>query len=129
MAGLPQGSGTILVADDDREIRDLTRRILQMAGFDVVEAEDAPSTIEALEQHAEVDFVLLDLQMPGAQSCGQTVKRLRELRPDVPIYLMTGFPESETRKQLGNQQVDGRFEKPFQPPELIMGIRRALGQD
>lgn len=118
-----------MVADDDPEIRDLTGRILKMAGYAVVEAEDAPTTVEALAQHAEVDFVLLDLKMPGATHCGLTVKRLRELRPDVPIYLMTGFPESETRVQLQGQKVDGLFEKPFQPPQLIAGIRQALGED
>lgn len=127
--GLPQGSGTILVADDDAEIRDLTGRILKMAGYAVVEAEDAPATVEALARHAEVDFVLLDLKMPGVTHCGMTVKRLRELRPDVPIYLMTGFSERETQLQLQGQKVDGLFEKPFQPPQLIAGIRQALGED
>ncbi len=125
---LPQGSGTILVADDDAEVRDLTGRILKLAGYEPLEAADAPSTVDSLRDHAEVRLVLLDLRMPGAPSCGQTVGKLRALRAEVPILVMTGYPESETRSQLGGQQVEGLLEKPFQPPELIARIREALGE-
>lgn len=125
---LPQGSGTILVADDDAEVRDLTGRILKLAGYTALEAVDAPSTVETLRAHPEVRLVLLDLNMPGAPSCGQTVGKLRQIRDEIPILVMTGYPESETRSQLGGQQVEGLLEKPFQPPELIARIRDALGE-
>lgn len=126
---LPQGSGTILVADDDAEVRDLTGRILKLAGYTPLEAADAPAAVEAVRRHAEIRLVLLDLSMPGAASCGRTVARLRELRGDLPVLVMTGFPERDTRAQLAGQEVEGLLEKPFQPPELIAFIRRALGED
>ena len=128
MSSLPRGSGTILVADDDAEVRELTGRILKLAGYTPVEAYDAPSTIEALGEHAEVRLVLLDLNMPGGPSCARTVEKLREIRPEIPIFVMTGFPESETRYQLAEVRIDRLLEKPFQPPELIGWIREALGE-
>lgn len=128
MPGLPRGSGTILVADDDAEVRDLTGRILKMAGYTVVAAVDAPSTLEKLAEHPEVRLVLLDLNMPGSPSCGKTVEKMRALRSDVPIFVMTGLPESESAAELGGQPIERFLEKPFQPPELIGWIREALGE-
>ncbi len=128
MKRLPQGSGTLLVADDDAEVRNLTRRILKFGGYEPLLTEDFPSTIEAFRDHAEVRLVLLDLTMPGG-TCGQAVHALRQMRPDVPILVMTGHPEKETRERLGEERIDGLLEKPFQPPELIAWIRRALGED
>ena len=128
MSSLPRGSGIILVADDDGEVRELTGRILKLAGYTPVEAHDAPSTVTALAEHDGVRLVLLDLNMPGSASCGKTVLKLREIRPEVPIFVMTGFPESETRHQLAGVKVDRLLEKPFQPPELVGWIREALGE-
>lgn len=129
MPGLPRGSGTILVADDDAEVRDLTGRILKMAGYTVVVAVDASSTVARLTEHPEIRLVLLDLSMPGSPSCGKTVEKIRAVRSDVPVFVMTGLPESESRAQLGGQPIERFLEKPFQPPELIGWIREALGED
>lgn len=126
---LPRGTGTVLVADDDAEVRDLTGRILKMAGYTPLEAADAPSTIERLRTHPEIALVLLDLRMPGSPSCGETVGKLRRIRPGIPILVMTGFPERDTREDLGEAVINDLLEKPFRPPELIHRIRRALGQD
>ena len=128
MSSLPRGSGTILVADDDDEVRNLTGRVLKLAGYTPVGAYDAPSTIAALGEHDEIRLVLLDLNMPGSPSCGRTVEQLREIRPEIPIFVMTGFPKSETRQELAGVTVDRLLEKPFQPPELIGWIREALGE-
>jgi CheY-like chemotaxis protein len=129
MAGLPRGSGTILVADDDAEVRDLTGRILKLAGYTVVMAADAPSTLERLAEHPEIRLVLLDLNMPGSPSCGRTLEKLRTMRSDVPVFVMTGLPENESSAALGGQPIARFLEKPFQPPELIQWIREALGED
>ncbi len=128
MKRLPQGSGTLLVADDDADVRSLASRILKFGGYKALLTEDFPSTIETFREHGEVRLVLIDLTMPGG-TCGQAVNQLRKIRPDVPILVMTGHPESETRARLGEEKVDGLLEKPFQPPELIAFIRRALGED
>ena len=125
---LPKGSGTILVADDDQDIQDLTQRILRFAGYTALPAMDGPSAVETLRRHPEVRLVLLDLNMPGARGV-ETVESLRQVRQGVPILVMSGYTEPETRERLGSQEVDGLLEKPFQPPELIDRIRRALGED
>lgn len=123
---MPRGSGTILVADDHTEVRNLTARILEMAGYDVVTAIDAPSTLAVFEKHVEdVRLVLLDLSMPGA-GAGETVAGLRKLKPEIPVFLITGYSEVETREQLGGHQITGWIEKPFKPMELLARIRKTL---
>ncbi len=128
MKRLPQGSGTLLVADDDAGVRLLATRILKLGGYKPLVAKDFSSALETFREHDEIRLVLLDLNMPGG-TCAQAVLNLRQIRPEVPILVMAGHPESETRARLGDAQVDGLLEKPFQPPELIAWIRQALGED
>lgn len=127
MSGYLQGgSGTILVADDDAGIREVTGKLLEMAGYTVLLAADSPSTVETLRENAtDVHLVLLDLTMPGGEGA-QTYDALREIVPGIPILVMTGYPEPETRRQLGTRQVVALVEKPFQPAELFKILHDVL---
>ena len=66
--------------------------------------------------------------MPGTRGA-KTVEKINEMRPEVPILVMTGSHLDGTRSLLGPNKVAGLLEKPFQPPELVNQIRRALGED
>ncbi len=124
---LQGGSGTLLVADDDAGIREVTGKLLEMAGYTVLLAEDSPSTVKTLRENAAaVRLVLLDLTMPGGEGA-RTYDSLREIVPEIPILVMTGYPEPETRRQLGTREVVALIEKPFQPPELFKILRNVLG--
>jgi len=125
--GLPQGpGGTILVADDHREVRDLTGKVLEMTGYRVLLAENARETVEVFSRHAaEIDLVLLDLTMPGG-TAAETLDRLRAVRPGVRVLVMTGYPEDETVAQLGGRQIAGRIEKPFKPADLALCIHEVI---
>jgi len=124
---LPGGSGTVLVADDDGSIREVTGKLLEMAGYTVLLAGDSWSAVETLRENAAtVRVVLLDLCMPGGEGA-ETYDALREIAPEIPILVMTGFPESETRRQLGGREVAALIEKPFQPLRLFQILRDLLG--
>lgn len=78
----------VLVVDDSPELRAVIVYDLRAHGFDVVEAEDGEQAFELLHQHP-VDAIVSDVQMP--RMGGVALLRLvREGRPDVPFFLMTG---------------------------------------
>jgi two-component system cell cycle sensor histidine kinase/response regulator CckA len=128
MSYLGRGSGTILVADDDAAILEVTGKLLELAGYTVLLAEDSESVVETLRENADVvRVVILDLTMPGAEG-GQNVDYLRKVVPDIPIIVMTGYPEPQTRQKLGTREVAAFLEKPFQPPELFKLLQTLLGE-
>jgi len=125
-SALPGGSGTILVADDDKSIREVTGKLLEMAGYTVLLAGDSWSAVETLRENAAVvRLVLLDLCMPGGEGA-ETYDLLREIVPEIPILVMTGYPEAETRRQLGGREVAALIEKPFQPLVLFQILHDIL---
>jgi len=117
---------TILVADDDPDLRDILRSILEPAGFAVLEASDGLLALETIRTHP-TDLVILDYMMPqmtGPQCCEQ-LKQDTLLR-HVPIIMLTG--KSETRDKVDgiNAGADDYLVKPFEPKELLARVHMAL---
>jgi two-component system cell cycle sensor histidine kinase/response regulator CckA len=86
---------SILLVDDDDIVRDVTRAILEASGYDVTEAPDGARAL-ALVQEQDFDLVLADLVMPVVPG-PELARRLRPLRPDLPILFMSGYSESGTQ--------------------------------
>lgn len=123
---------TILVADDEAEIRDLLRLYLENAGYAVVEAADGKQALDALRR-TKVDLCILDIMMP--QKDGYHV--LRELRAEsnIPVMILSA-KDADSEKILGlNLGADDYLTKPFNPLEAVArvnsNIRRfyALGTE
>ena len=79
---------TVLVIDDSPEIRYLTRRILEMLGYEMREASDGVQGVAAYRE-APADVVLLDMFMPEKDGL-ETLRELRQLDPKVRVIAMTG---------------------------------------
>ncbi len=111
----------VLVADDSREFAEMLRATLQEAGFEVVTAYSGPAAMAAMRDHV-VDAAVLDVLMPGI-SGDAVADRLRQLKPGLPILLMTG--------DAGGQFVVASglpvLRKPFKHEELVGAVRRLLG--
>ena len=113
----------ILVAEDDRDIRELVRDVLQHAGFDVALAADGPSAIRDARQ-AQPDLIVLDLGLPGVD--GLDVARAIRRESDLPIIMLTArADESDTLVGL-EIGADDYITKPFSPKELVARIRAVL---
>lgn len=89
------GSASILLVDDDDIVRDVTRAILEASGYEVTEAPDGARAL-ALVEEQDFDLVLADLVMPVMPG-PELARRLRPLRPDLPILFMSGYSESGTQ--------------------------------
>ncbi|MBK8479825.1 MAG: response regulator [Proteobacteria bacterium] len=109
---------TILVVDDDQNVRRSLVRLLDQLGYGVLAAGGAHEALEVFGEHQErIDLVLLDIVMPEV-SGEQVFHQLRALRPALPIALMSGFaPQGSTQSML-RAGADGFLHKPFEREAL-----------
>jgi signal transduction histidine kinase/CheY-like chemotaxis protein len=121
-----RGSGTILVVDDDEAVRNVSKRILERAGFRVLVAVDGVDGIAVFREHqSEVRAVLLDVTMPrmGGE---EAFRQLRQLAPEVRVLLSSGYSAQEATSRFAGKGLAGFVEKPFTPQELIERLRAVL---
>jgi two-component system, cell cycle sensor histidine kinase and response regulator CckA len=116
---------TILLAEDDKVMRRLTRKILEEHGYKVIEAEDGQSALDAIQtDHTHVDLVLTDVVMKGI-SGPEMVLKLMDSHPEMKVVYMSGY----TGELVANQGVDSGIrllEKPFTRASLLKVIDAAL---
>jgi two-component system, cell cycle sensor histidine kinase and response regulator CckA len=120
------GDETILLVEDDDDLRRVTRRILQNRGYTILEARHGGDALLLCERYTgEIDMLLTDVVMP--QMNGRELSgRIRSLRPDMSVVYMSGYPDGAAVEQ-GLIDVDARFlAKPFTPQELLDCIRLVL---
>lgn len=123
---LPAGA-TILVIDDEPDVREVVQAMLESHGARVLTAEDGASGIHLFrEQAGQIDAVLLDLTMPGLG--GDAVYReLVRLRPSVRVVISSGYSEQETSARFRGAGPAGFVHKPYTADTLVRKIGAALG--
>ncbi|MBI4956383.1 MAG: response regulator [Myxococcales bacterium] len=117
---------TVLVVDDDPEVRELLRQHLALAGFRVALAEDGAAGLERARGERP-DLVLLDVQMPVMDGF-ETLARLRghaELR-DVPVLLLTSLASRHLKVRGLEAGAEDYLTKPFDRAELLARVRAGL---
>ncbi|MWV46249.1 response regulator [Paenibacillus sp. HJL G12] len=115
---------TILVADDDANIRELVCLFLRNDGFATVEAADGKEAL-AIYASTHVDLVVLDIMMPmmdGWALC----KELRRANPDLPLLMLTARGETWEKVKGFDLGTDDYLTKPFDPLELTVRVRALL---
>ena len=113
------GAGTILVVDDEEMIRNLARMILEHAGYTVIVAESGERAISVFREGAgQISAVLLDMTMP-VMSGEETLKQLREIKPDVPVLMSSGFSEIEVLERFQGTAIEGFVQKPYTTLHLV----------
>ena len=117
---------TVLVVDDEDNVRIVARKMLERAGYDVIEAFGGRQAIELLQDPAaHVDVLLTDVVMPGV-SGRELIARTAVLRPALPVVCMTGFAgDSDDPGQFGENLV-GLLSKPFSAEALKRIVATAL---
>jgi two-component system, OmpR family, response regulator MprA len=114
----------VLVADDDRAVREALERALQLEGFEVELAHDGDSTLAAVEKRTP-DAVVLDVMMPGLDGLDVT-RRLRRTGNRIPILLLTARDAVGDRVEGLDAGADDYLPKPFALEELIARLRALL---
>jgi len=115
--------GYILVVDDEKTIREVVRRYLELEGFRVKEAEDGYQALDIVELHPPA-LIVLDLMLPGIDGVTLTKQIRREHR--VPIIMLTARGEPVDRIQGLEVGADDYMVKPFVPQELVARVQAVL---
>jgi nitrogen-specific signal transduction histidine kinase/ActR/RegA family two-component response regulator len=123
-----RGSGTVLVVDDEELIRSYSRSALARYGYDVLLARDGAEAIRLFQEKADqIGLVLLDLAMPGMDG-SQTLKRIREIRPDVPVVVCSGFGDMEVEARFAGEQIAEFFPKPYTVTQLARKVKEHIAK-
>ena len=120
----------ILVIDDDATLRSAVRRILERAGYDVLEAGDGDAGLR-LHQEQGADVVIVDIFMPERDGL-ELIRDLRATSPQAKIVAMSGGGRSGKIDLLKDAAVFGAARtlwKPFEMTELLATVRELLQQD
>ncbi len=117
-------SGRILIADDDRAIREALSRALSLEGYDVVQAADGAAALQLIES-SQPDVAVLDVMMPNVD--GLTVCRvLRAERNRIPVLMLTARTETPDRVAGLDAGADDYLPKPFDLDELLARLRALM---
>ena len=120
---------TILVVDDEEDLRDIMRRMLERKGFNALVAADSTEAVDTCRTHSgDIDLLLTDLGLPGV-SGGDLARTATELRPGMRVVYISGLPR-EIAVDQGLIGADAHMvKKPFTSDVLVASIRSALAQD
>ena len=120
---------TILLVDDDRAVRFIASRILEEAGYGVVQAGDGVEALTYfLEDPSRFDALVTDIVMPRVPGT-LLASRVHAARPSIPILLMSGYSPAEMLDhgvQAPNTYV---VPKPFDPEQLLAAVQHILGAE
>lgn len=121
-----QGTGTILVVDDEEMVRGLVKRALEQYGYKVLVAECGITAIDLFKRYPEdIMLVVLDLSMPDMGG-EEALPELLKIRPSVKVIVSSGYNESETMRLFVGQQVCGFLQKPFSFTRLAQKVKECL---
>lgn len=112
-------AGAVLVVDDESSVRDISRRVLSRAGFEVIEAADGASAVKRYaESNGRIKCVLLDMSMPGMGG-PETFQAIRALDPTARVVITSGHCESDVHPLFPPAALAGFLQKPYDLASLV----------
>ena len=113
-----QGSGTVLLVEDEDQIRMIAKALLNKFGFTVLEATNGKEALELYQKNAaDILLVLTDMGMPVLDGY-ELFYALKNLSPKLPIIISSGFGDMEVSSRIGSDNIAGLISKPYNPDQL-----------
>ena len=116
---------SILVVDDEKTVCESVAKILRRRGHRVVEAQDAASALDVVDQSANVDMIVADLMMPRVGGM-ELLKILSERHTRIPVLIITGYASIGAAVEAAKLGATGFLAKPFTPEELEAAVGKAF---
>src|SRR3989449_8784705 len=124
---LPRGGGTVLVVEDDEQLRRLTHRALASQGYTVLEAERGSTALDIARRHkGPIDLLLTDVVMPDMNG-PKLAEMLRVARPELRVLFMSGYPDGAITNQGMLEHGVAYLAKPFTTEGIARKVRDVLG--
>jgi PAS domain S-box-containing protein len=126
LAVLPQGQETVLLTEDEEQVRHMIRMILEMSGYRVLEADSGDEALAIYKQHdGQIDLVMTDVVMPQ-MSGRELAQRVEILHPGIKVLYMSGYTDDAiVHHGLLDQEI-AFLQKPFTPDVLMRKVREVL---
>ena len=115
---------SVLIIDDQKEIRSMLSRILTDEGYLVEEAENGIKALKICEKFY-VDATLLDIELPDLKGT-ELLVRLKKIQPKMVNIIITGYPSIENAVKAVNNKADGYILKPFDIPLLLETLKKCI---
>ncbi len=113
LPNLVKGRGTVLLVEDEKQVRDLAVSILKSCGYNLLVSENGRQALDIYEKHKdEIDLVILDVVMPGMGGL-QCYRQLQNIDPQIRVLIITGFPNDRSTRKLLKEGAAAVIEKPF----------------
>lgn len=116
----------LLVVEDDYPTRELTRNVLEKAGYIVSTVSDGPEALKKIEQQGLPSLLLLDLGLPSMHGF-EVAARVKKMA-DVPIIILTGIADKKYVIQGLREYADDYITKPFDTDEMLARVQRVLSR-
>ncbi len=121
-----RGYGNILVVDDEELVRSMAKFTLERCGYSVELATDGRCAVDTFAiRPKEFAAILLDLTMP-VMNGEEALRHIRQIRPDVPVVLSSGFSEAEALERFQKAGLAGFLQKPYTATALARRIKQAV---
>jgi CheY-like chemotaxis protein len=126
---VPRGDGQILLVDDEEEITEMGRQMLERHGYKVSAHTDSIEALKIFKTCPDnFDIVITDMAMPN-MSGDELAKKISTLKPDIPIILCTGYSETMSEEKALSIGIKTFLAKPVIMKELVAKIRELLNND
>jgi DNA-binding NtrC family response regulator len=114
----------ILIVDDQEGIRESLKLILGQ-DYNLILTESGIQALSCLEHDPTIQLVLIDIKMPGLNGL-ETLKKMKEMRPDIKVIIVTGYNSVETVTEASQLGACGYIGKPFQPQEVKEIVKKQI---
>ena len=117
---------TVLIADDEKYIRDLTTKMLNISGYRVHLARNGREAIDVFRKNSqEISCILMDLTMPELDG-KEALAEIRKIDPEIPIIITSGYCERDIVSKFSDEKISGFLQKPYSLEDIISAIEAAV---
>jgi PAS domain S-box-containing protein len=125
-ANLPRGNERILLVDDEESIVDIAKEMLEILGYNITTTGGSPEALKWFDQAPHnFDLVITDQTMP-IMTGTDLAERIKNIRPDIPIILCTGYSEEIFAEKNESRNIKAVIMKPFIIQEMALTVRKVL---
>jgi CheY-like chemotaxis protein len=123
---IPRGDETVLVVEDDAQVRQYVVRQLRLLGYQVLQAADGPSALALLKSTPGVQLLFVDVIMPGGMNGLEVADAARRMCPGAGVLLASGYPDAALSRDGESNLRFKLLQKPYHVAELASALRSAL---
>jgi len=120
------GGETVLVLEDDAEVRSISTEVLRELGYRVLEAGDGPTALRLVDEHPDIDLVFSDVGLPGGMNGREVAEKVHVARPGLPVIFTSAYASQALVSDGALMPGVALLEKPFTTQQLAARVRRTL---